>query len=360
MASIDFIYEGKTLRIICNMNEKMSKIKEKFAIKALVEKEAVYFLYNGNKIDEKKTLEEVIGDKEEKKILVYKVDEIEKNKVEIKSKNIICPECGEDIRIKIEEYKIRLYGCKNGHEIRDILIEDYEDIKKVDLTKIKCNKCGKNKSETHENIFYICNACKIKLCPLCKSNHEKEKHIIINYEDKNYICEKHNEQYIKYCRQCQKNICMLCKNEHKRHDQIEYDIPDMEVIKEQIKQIDIEIELLINFINNIVRKLIKVKENMTIYSKINHDIINNYDISKRNYQILQNINELKNNNIMNKIKEINTDKNISNKINKILEIHKNMIKTEIKIRYKIFDKNKKEGKIKIFGRLFVENNKKVK
>ena len=44
----------------------------------------------------------------------------------IKSKSIICPECKENIRIKINDYKIKLYDCKNGHNIDNILFEEYE------------------------------------------------------------------------------------------------------------------------------------------------------------------------------------------------------------------------------------------
>ena len=52
----------------------------------------------------------------------------------------------------------------------------------------------------YNNEMYICNGCDILLCPLCKNNHNKE-HNIINYELKNYICNKHNESFIAYCKQ---------------------------------------------------------------------------------------------------------------------------------------------------------------
>ena len=157
-----------------------------------------------------------------------------KNVIIIKSKNVICPECGEDIRIKIENYKIRLYGCKNGHEIKDIIIEEYENIQGIDISKIKCNKCENNKSNTYNNEFYRCIKCKINICPLCKSKHDKN-HDIINYENKNYICENHNEVLMKYCNDCKKNICISCSNEHKYHKTIYYDniIPDIEKKKKK-------------------------------------------------------------------------------------------------------------------------------
>ena len=44
-----------------------------------------------------------------------------------------------------------------------------------------------SKSNTFNNEFFICNECKMNLCPLCKSAHDKSS-FIINYNDKNYIC----------------------------------------------------------------------------------------------------------------------------------------------------------------------------
>ena len=79
----------------------------------------------------------------------------------------------------------------------------------------------KNKSNTYNNEFYICYECKINLCPLCKSIHDKT-HSIINYDNKNYICNKHNESYIKYCEDCNIDICLSCTNEHKNHKIISY------------------------------------------------------------------------------------------------------------------------------------------
>ena len=59
------------------------------------------------------------------------------------------------------------------------------------------------------------------ISPLCKSKHEN-KHIIVKYENRNIICNKHNEKYIKYCNECNKDICMECIIEHKNHKGIYY------------------------------------------------------------------------------------------------------------------------------------------
>ena len=63
--------------------------------------------------------------------------------------------------------------------------------------------------------------CKIDLCPMCKSKHNKN-HKIISYNDKEYICNIHNEKYNSYCKECKKNICMKCEREHNNHERINY------------------------------------------------------------------------------------------------------------------------------------------
>ena len=51
--------------------------------------------------------------------------------------------------------------------------------------------------------------------------HDKE-HNIIKYEDKNYICNIHNDRYISYCNKCNKNLCLKCENEHKNENSLIY------------------------------------------------------------------------------------------------------------------------------------------
>ena len=121
---------------------------------------------------------------------------------EIISKDIICPECKENILIDIKDFKINLYECKNKHKIDNILLNNYENTQKIDISKIICNICNKNnKKDINDNEFYLCNTCNKNICPLCKSIHDKN-HMIINYDDKNYICKKHKETFTNYCKIC--------------------------------------------------------------------------------------------------------------------------------------------------------------
>ena len=46
----------------------------------------------------------------------------------IKSKEVICPECNENILINVKNYKINLIDCKNGYIETNLLFEEYENI----------------------------------------------------------------------------------------------------------------------------------------------------------------------------------------------------------------------------------------
>ena len=61
-------------------------------------------------------------------ILVNENKEAIINKNIIKSREIICPKCYESLFIKINEYKINLFNCKNNHKTDNILLNEYENI----------------------------------------------------------------------------------------------------------------------------------------------------------------------------------------------------------------------------------------
>ena len=94
---------------------------------------------------------------------------------EIISKDIICPECKENILIDINNFHINFHDCKNNHNINNISLNEYESTQKININKIICNICNiNNKGTTHNNQFYICNTCNKNICPLCKSKHDKK------------------------------------------------------------------------------------------------------------------------------------------------------------------------------------------
>ena len=369
MAQIDFSFNGKLTTIQCNINDKFKDIINNYATKTGNDINLLYFLYSGQKIENYElTFNEISNklDKERNKmnIQINKIKIENKDNNKIKSKKIICPKCGEDIRIQFNEYKIKLYECKNRHIINEICLEEFEKTQYVDESKIICDECKNNdKNTSYMRIFYRCNKCKMNICPICKNKHNS--HSIINYDEKNYICEKHNEKYTLYCDTCKKDMCTVCEKEHdnlnnsiikffKSHNIISYGkiLSDEEEIKKILKELEKEINIFNNNIDEIIYKLNYIKENMKIYYKINEDIVNNYNIKNKNYKILQNINEINNNIILNEIKKVNNDN--KNKFEKLMNIYNKMnYKNEINIIYNI---NNKE-KIKIFGKDFVKQNR---
>ena len=297
MTQVEFVYNGAITLIQCNMNEKMKEIIKRFKEKANINNNNIFYTYDGKiGINEELKFEEIANseDKKRKKmnILVYDTEIEIKEKDIIKSNNIICPECKENIKMEIKDYKINLYGCKNKHSIKNILLNEFEETQNIDRLNIICDICKiNNKSISYNNIFYKCITCNKNICPLCKLNHNNNNHIIINYDDKDYICNKHNEKYISYCEKCNKNLCILC-DEHKEHKKILFSdilpkkedlIEKNEELKNKIYLFNSEIKVLINILNDVMNK-------MNIYYKINEDMINNYNNKNRNYEIINNIN----------------------------------------------------------------------
>ena len=211
------------------------------------------------------------------------------NNLKNKLKKLICPTCGENCRIKIKDYKIKLFGCKNNHEINNILLEEFNFTQNLNEFKIRCNNCN--------NYFFKCINCNQNLCYFCKLIHNKE-HKIINYEKKDYICNIHNESLISYCNECKTNICKSCDIKHNNHNIINFQEIALKMnkenkIKEQIEDFRKIIDKLSIKINGITKIFNKVLENLEIYYKINYDIFKNYEANNKNYYILQNITKYK-------------------------------------------------------------------
>ena len=123
MAEIEFILDSLKTVIQCNINDKMKDICNRYAVKAEKDINKIYFVYNGKNLNNDYLEQTFIQnaneiDKQRKKIslLVNEIDRKKENK-KIISKEIICPECGENIRMKINNYKINLFDCKNGHNV---------------------------------------------------------------------------------------------------------------------------------------------------------------------------------------------------------------------------------------------------
>ena len=244
MVEIEFIYNGIKTVIQSELNKKFKDILQNLNTKIEIQIDSIYCLYSGKVLnDQNLTLDKIINniDKKSRKIsiLINDIGKANKNSSLVKSKQAICPKCGEKAKMSIIDYKIRLYDCINGHDTNDILLEQFENSQKIDLSKIICDNCKKNnKANSYKNMFYRCNICKKSLCPLCKDQHDLD-HNIINYDEKNNICEKHSYPYTFYCKACHNNICILCERDHDGHETVSFGkiLHDENVLKNKMKEL---------------------------------------------------------------------------------------------------------------------------
>ena len=127
MSEITFIYKENEIPIQCSKGEKMKDIIERLSNKINISKDDIYGLYNGKILDEELKEEQIEKDGNNKKIIkIYECDKSTIINNIIKSNEVIWPECKENCLIKIKDYKILLYNCKNNHE-RNILINEYDE-----------------------------------------------------------------------------------------------------------------------------------------------------------------------------------------------------------------------------------------
>jgi len=372
MIKVEFQHNGTNIDIQAIEEDKMRQVCTRFTQKSMIDIKNLYFMYSGNILNLDLSIEQLINkvDKERKMMSIIVFDHLNEsgNNSNISSPFIICPICKEPARYEMVDYRIKIYNCKNGHVVDNILLKEFENTQLIDESLIICDKCKiNNKSNTYNKEMYICNICNLNLCPLCKSNHDK-KHKIISYEQKYYICNQHNKEYNSYCEECKYDLCVLCKKDHRQHKIISYDeiIPeiyhredfnDEYTIKQNIndwkKDFNSRIEFIIDRLNN-------VKKNMEIYFKFIEKNLLNYNIDNINYNIIQNINyDIKDRRVSNlfffdDINKIIRDNSYKEFIPLIFKMYNGMNKNEIDLLYNI-PNNEKE--IKIFGDEFVRNNK---
>ena len=365
MSKIIFQHDGTQTQIQCNPQDKVSAVLDKFCVKVQKDKSDRLFLYCGNIVDEQKTVEQLPKTFNEPIIIVV-TDTKDSNQpasTKVKSKEVICPKCSEAATVSIDdEYKISIINCKNGHETKNLNISEFNSTQMFDMSKVACDKCkDRNMSNVFNNQFYRCLDCKMNLCPICKSQAHDPTDNIINYVQKNYICEEDGEPCIYYCINCKRNLCFSCEYIHMNHEIVDFRTlkKSQEDLKKEItkfreyidkaKQIA---EADINYLNQIKYdfKTINMKNYSDIWSKvlsnleiiyrIKNDLFEVVKKSQRNYENLLSQQFI--------IKKFDNDINgiingndINDRYKKILNIYEKMIikkeenKNIIIIKYKI-------------------------
>ena len=120
-----FIFDKEKIVIESSNNDYIDDICNKFIKKVNAQKSEMVFLYKGKKINKNIQINKYINKEDLKNntinIFCIKIRHISKEKLldnKNKLKEIICPKCGEICKIKIDNYKILLYECKNNHKLK--------------------------------------------------------------------------------------------------------------------------------------------------------------------------------------------------------------------------------------------------
>lgn len=332
MSKVEFNLSGNITSILCSENDLMEEICKKFAAKTQTNLDNLIFLYAGNKINLKLTLFQIMNhiDKQRKTISIL-VNEINTsyrssnvNSSLIKSNIPICPQCLETIMFCVSNYNITLSNCKNNHQ-KGLFIKEYEKTQIIDLNKIICSQCGTTKKKTYNNKMYICHTCKKIFCPLCRNNHDK-KHAIVNYDIRNFICERHCESYNSYCNYCRVNLCLRCQKYHQDNNIISFGsiFPEKNELLKVLSNVRTIIDTFKKDIKLIINKLNIVKENIEILFRIYYEMINAFDDKKRNYEYFQSLNNIKTDMVFQNIQLVNQINDQNQKIQQILNIYENM------------------------------------
>ena len=156
--TLDFIYNGNSTKIQCKRDEYMKDIFKRYIGKIDKNVGELYFICNGNKINEELKLEQINNKDNEIRILVNNINDktVDNKETEKKYKDIICPKCGEICIIDIKDYKLILNKCINKHKIENILLDEFDDLQKNNKLNIICNNCNKDKKEIYNNQLYKC------------------------------------------------------------------------------------------------------------------------------------------------------------------------------------------------------------
>ena len=293
-----------TLDIQCRTDTKMNLVLEKLKNKAntegkIIELKDYIFSFNDIEISKDLTVAQIKKNHGGQYLVINA-----RKKIKIMK----CPNCiGNTCFINMVNYGLKFSGCKNK-EHKPVIknFANYYATQKIDYAQIICQKCNKNQKEEKKE-FYKCLKCTQKnkktayYCDSCAKNHGQgtgEKHFIVKYSDKNYICSIHCKEFSSYCTKCEQDLCNDCEKNHKgTHEIIKYDsvIPKVKIIKNDLEKIK---EKTAQARNDIIQLKNMIEEAVGVLDKyydIAMDLIEKYETYNtqlRNFHVISNINSL--------------------------------------------------------------------
>ena len=372
--NVEFILEGekRLISYLCERNDYIDSILRRYSKQINKNLKELSFEYNGSliPINTELTLGQINMNDDLIRFLVsFKANNNIHNSY-LKSDYIVCPECKENCLININNYKVSLFNCPYGHNVNNLSINEFINSQYINESLILCNECKNNKAMIKKE-FYFC-SCGLTLCPSCQINHRKKKHIVYNYDKRNYWCIEHNENFTSYCLDCKYNLCLKCELKHnEKHKIIEFkDILPNKNFFNKVKSMQSKfreyIDRLQEEINKIVKILHSFLDSLNTYYQINEEIVKNYDLRHRNYFSIKNVS---NYNIKKLFYDLNCaleESNIEKKINLILDINIKINtglnefpdkgKNYVTIKYMKCNVPGLTGTMRIFGDKFLEEN----
>ena len=241
-----------------------------------------------------------------------------------------------------DKYAMVQLCCSKGHNITTTLKKYLINCKINHNFLSLCGECHESKSNELFNFSY-CKICKKTLCVKCSESHthtnknenmftnlnqpqddgaiqntnsSKNKNLIAIYEI-DFYCLNHKKEFIYFCKECNSNLCKECEiNHNKLHKKIL--LNDIKLNEEEIKSIEYNIDLSKKRMILFDIKILSFIQTLTQLEKIHQQLLSLYNffitiykdqisfsevllsiykdaasINKFNFQIIQNVRNLK-------------------------------------------------------------------
>ena len=285
--------------IPCKLDEELNQIFKRFAEKVYSDICDLEFYYNCKKINTDTTLKKLINNKNIKDIEIP----VKKRTNIIKCPICVCNNC----EIKVEDYKLFFSKCfhyRKQHEQTKNLL-DYETSQKIDFTRIESDdsRCQPKNQNKYLEDFNKCLKCSVTIARYFwhehSESHTHEKEKLIRYNEKYYYCSKHTKRFISYCNKHKINLWDDCEIEHKEKcgnkiKKFKSFNLNLSKIKEELTEIKEKTDnFTITILDQIKTFLNRANRILEKYQFIANDIIEKYEMNKKNHPELINYQVLK-------------------------------------------------------------------